>query len=193
MGGSSGGASILDLHTGALSMATNFVNIYKLIESKPQKEEVFSEKDFEVYRTVKNKIRETIAIHFGISSAQLYLTDPTFFSRLTEKSAQTKHDEYWHKHVDKHTYKSFHFTSLLYLSTYGEDFSGGRFLFTDETSNNTIIIEPKLGRLSAFTSGSENEHFVERVTSGTRFAITVSFTCDPKFAIKDPQIVRHKN
>lgn len=42
------------------------------------------------------------------------------------------------------------------------------------------------GRVSAFTSGAENPHYVERVSSGRRYALTVSFTCDPKFAIKDP-------
>lgn len=33
-GGSSGGASILDLHSGALSQGENFVNIYKIEEAK---------------------------------------------------------------------------------------------------------------------------------------------------------------
>lgn len=189
LGGSSGGASILDLHSGALSMDTNFVNVYKLIESKTN-ENIFTEKDFEVYKNVKNKIRETIAIHFGISSKHLYLTHPTFFSRITSESAKTVHDEYWHKHVDKQTYKSFHYTSLLYLSTFGLDFRGGRFVFVDKALNRSIAIEPKTGRLSAFTSGSENEHFVEKVSEGVRYAITVSFTCDPKFAINDPNLMK---
>ena len=52
LGGSSGGASILDLHTGALSMATNFVNIYELMERTQRKEEdlkeLFTEKDLKV-------------------------------------------------------------------------------------------------------------------------------------------------
>lgn len=39
-----------------------------------------------------------------------------------------------------------------------------------------------------FTSGAENPHFVERVTSGTRYALTVSFTCDQNEAISDPNI-----
>ena len=45
-----------------------------------------------------------------------------------------------------------------------------------------------MGRLSFFTSGSENPHFVERVESGTRFAITVSFTCNKKHKIDDPSL-----
>lgn len=46
LGGSSGGASILDLHSGALSLGQNFVNIYKINRSK----NVFQESDFNVYR-----------------------------------------------------------------------------------------------------------------------------------------------
>jgi hypothetical protein len=42
------------------------------------------------------------------------------------------------------------------------------------------------GRVSMFTSGSENRHMVERVTSGERYALTVSFTCDTASAISDP-------
>ena len=46
------------------------------------------------------------------------------------------------------------------------------------------------GRLSAFTSGAENVHYVERVSSGTRYAITISFTCNPSYAISDPSLKR---
>lgn len=58
-----------------------------------------------------------------------------------------------------------------------------------------LVLIPNLfpcyaGRVSAFTSGSENLHYVERVTGGTRYAITVSFTCDPKHAIEDPKLQR---
>lgn len=46
LGGSSGGASILDLHSGALSLGQKFVNIYKTDRSK----NVFQESDFNIYR-----------------------------------------------------------------------------------------------------------------------------------------------
>ena len=39
--------------------------------------------------------------------------------------------KYWHVHIDKETYESFHFTSLLYLTDYGIDFKGGSFVFVD--------------------------------------------------------------
>lgn len=39
-----------------------------------------------------------------------------------------------------------------------------------------------------FTSGAENLHYVEKVTQGTRFALTIAFTCDEKHAIPDPLV-----
>ncbi|CAH0390548.1 unnamed protein product [Bemisia tabaci] len=180
-GESDGGASILDFHSGALSKGKKFVNIYSLIKAS----ELFHEEDITTYRSVRRKIQNLLASAFNISESALYLTHPTFFSFLTNKDAATVHDEYWHTHVDKETYKSFHYTSLLYLNNYGKDFTGGRFIF-DELANYSTILEPKKARLSGFTSGWENPHHVERVTGGSRYAATISFTCNPKNAIKDP-------
>lgn len=184
MGESYGGASILDLHSGALSKGDKFIDVYEVIRRSGR--EVFTAKDFKIYRQVKNKIHGAIAREFGIPVDKLYLTSPTFFSKMTSRPAQTIHDEYWQVHVDKETYGSFHYTSLLYLADYGRDFHGGRFVFLGPERN--ITVEPKLGRVSFFTSGSENPHYVERVSSGIRYAITVSFTCDPGKAIDDPNI-----
>lgn len=46
-----------------------------------------------------------------------------------------------------------------------------------------------LGRLSIFTSGSENLHRVRRLTSGTRYALTVAFTCDSDKGVPDHDIM----
>ncbi|KAM4525054.1 2-oxoglutarate and iron-dependent oxygenase domain-containing protein 3-like isoform 3-T3 [Odontesthes bonariensis] len=165
LAGSEGGASILDLHSGALSMGKQFVNIY---------------------RDVRERIQAVVAEMFGLDPTLMYLTKPTFFSRINSTAAKTQHDEYWHPHIDKVTYGSFDYTSLLYLSDYGSDFTGGRFVFMDENGNRTV--EPRAGRVSFFSSGSENLHRVEKVTWGTRYAITVSFTCDPAHAIADPTL-----
>lgn len=184
LAGSEGGASILDLHSGALSMGKQFVNIYRFFGE--QIGEVFTQEDFQLYRDVRRRIQETIAQTFGLDSELLFLTKPTFFSRINCTEAKTQHDEYWHPHVDKVTYGSFDYTSLLYLSDYGSDFTGGRFIFMDTDGNKTV--EPRAGRLSFFSSGSENLHRVEKVSSGTRFAITVSFTCDSAHSIADPSL-----
>ncbi|KAF7249076.1 2-oxoglutarate and iron-dependent oxygenase domain-containing protein 3 [Varanus komodoensis] len=146
--------------------------------------DTFTKEDFQLYRDVRQRIQQKIALAFGISSSSMYLTKPTFFSRINNSEAKTTHDEYWHPHIDKVTYGSFDYTSLLYLSEYTEDFGGGRFVFMDEGANRTV--EPRPGRVSFFTSGSENLHHVEKVHWGTRYAITISFTCNPDHAIGDP-------
>ncbi|XP_019321363.2 2-oxoglutarate and iron-dependent oxygenase domain-containing protein 3 isoform X1 [Panthera pardus] len=99
LGGSDGGASILDLHSGALSVGKHFVNLYRYFGDKIQT--VFSEEDFQLYRDVRQKVQLTIAQAFGISASSLHLTKPTFFSRINSTQARTAHDEYWHVHVDK--------------------------------------------------------------------------------------------
>ncbi|CAO1318851.1 unnamed protein product [Diamesa serratosioi] len=175
-------AAIFDLTSGALSKGENFINIYKVKEAQHiQKLEGFT-----AYKLVKAKILHAISQQFRIDPQTLYLTQPTFFSKMTNITAKSVHDEYWHEHVDKDTYESFHYTSLVYLTNFSKDFTGGRFIFidTDDKGNNkTVVVEPKAGRVLGFTSGYENIHFVEKVTSGIRYALTVSFTCDRNLAI----------
>ncbi|XP_074032949.1 2-oxoglutarate and iron-dependent oxygenase domain-containing protein 3 [Leptinotarsa decemlineata] len=186
LGGSSGGATILDLHSGALSLEDKFVNFYE--QNKDSK--ILTASDMAVYQFVRAKIQSAIADSFAIDSNSIHLTYPTFFSRLSNADPKSRNDEYWHEHIDKRTYESFHYTSLLYLNDYGRDFKGGRFVFTDDISKPTknTTVEPRKGRVLMFTSGSENPHFVERVSEGLRYAITVSFTCDISKAIQDPKL-----
>lgn len=179
-GGGAGGASILDLHSGALSHGEQFINLYK---THP---DLFTPREFKIYSIVKDKVKAAVAEHFNLDNDKLFLSHPTFFSELTAVPPATPHDEYWHSHVDKETYPSFHYTSLLYLADYKRDFEGGRFMFTDEHLKANRSIEPKEGRVSAFTSGVENKHFVEPVTGGTRYALTMGFTCDKSKSILDP-------
>lgn len=101
LGGSDGGASILDLHSGALSHGRNFINIYSLDNLN----RIISAADMTVYKVVKTKIQHAIAHNFGLDVDSLYLTHPTFFSQLTNLEPKTIHDEYWHPHVDKVRYR----------------------------------------------------------------------------------------
>ncbi|XP_008555884.1 2-oxoglutarate and iron-dependent oxygenase domain-containing protein 3 [Microplitis demolitor] len=187
LGGSDGGATILDLHSGALSKGKKFIDVYSL----EQAAKIFNPADFAIYKVVKTKIQHAVAHHFGVDADKIYLTKPTFFSRITNVSAKTTHDEYWHPHIDKETYEHFSYTSLLYLNDFGRDFEGGRFIFIDSNNVNSTV-EPRKGRVSMFTSGGENLHAVEPVTSGTRYALTVSFTCNPEAGITDPSLKTSK-
>ncbi|XP_039246234.1 2-oxoglutarate and iron-dependent oxygenase domain-containing protein 3 isoform X2 [Pipra filicauda] len=154
LGGSDGGASILDLHSGALSLGKHFVNLYRYFGDKIH--DIFTEEDFALYRDVRQRIQQRIAEVFGINSSSMYLTKPTFFSRMNSTEAKTTHDEYWHPHVDKVTYGSFDYTSLLYLSDYTQDFGGGRFVFLDADSNKTV--EPRAGSRNSLLKAEEMQH-----------------------------------
>eukprot|EP00040_Diaphanoeca_grandis_P029123 m.169680 g.169680 ORF g.169680 m.169680 type:complete len:334 (-) comp31581_c0_seq2:374-1375(-) len=183
LGGGSGGPTILDLHSGALSLGDNFIDVYQMAASTPS--ELYDASDFAVYNTLKDSIKQAIMDTEGFDiTAPLYLTKPTFFSKITNKPAKSEHDEYWHSHVDKITYSTFDYTCLLYLTTYGQDFMGGEFVFTDKTSH--TVVQPRKGRLSCFSSGSENPHHITKVVSGERLAITVAFSCNSKSAIVSP-------
>ena len=63
----------------------------------------FPKSEYSTYfsRAVKENVKKAIADHFGLDSSSLYLTHPTFFSRIDANPARTMHDEYWHVHVDK--------------------------------------------------------------------------------------------
>ena len=56
----------------------------------------------------------------------------------------------------------------------GADFDGGQLVFHDPDADRVILPQP--GLLVAFTSGATNLHAVERVTHGSRFALTMWFT-----------------
>ena len=60
------------------------------------------------------------------------------------------------------------------LSAAAADFRGGRLVFHDPDYDR--LIHPQPGMLVAFTSGAANLHAVERVTHGTRLALTMWFT-----------------
>jgi hypothetical protein len=52
------------------------------------------------------------------------------------------------------------------------------FYSSDDSGEVEQVIEPVAGRVVIFSSGPENPHRVERVTSGTRLVLAFWFTCD---------------
>ncbi len=53
-GGSHGGASVLDLHTGAMSKGVHFVNLYKMESA----EKLFKAHELQVYKYARHHIRD---------------------------------------------------------------------------------------------------------------------------------------
>ena len=76
-------------------------------------------------------------------------------------------------HVDKANQPEYDVSALLYLTTAGQDFSGGLFAFNDIDCDR--LIRPAAGRLLAFPSGFNNLHQVRPVRRGERFVLSMWF------------------
>ncbi len=101
------------------------------------------------------------------------------------------------------------------MSTENTNFTGGSFVFRDEKHEEvTTTVEPKLGMILMLLSNlitqvvchaspqamniriaccrSTNVEvlglLIIKVINGTRYALTLGFTCDPKKKISDPQL-----
>eukprot|EP00439_Symbiodinium_sp_Y106_P036350 s466_g4.t1 len=183
-GGGSGPPSVLDLHAETLSYKDKFVNLTMFMEFKSLK---FTQKQVEAYRSVRQALREQLSRLFGVPLEGLQ-HDMTFFSHINaSKTAQTVHDQYWHSHIDTEQYGTFAYTVLLYLNTEAQDFDGGEFIFEESKGEGFRVpaaaVEPRAGRIVAFSSDAENPHKVLAVSRGVRMALTAAFTCSQEQAM----------
>ena len=64
------------------------------------------------------------------------------------------------------------FSALVYLSEYGEDFTGGELVFPQHELRH----QPKIGDLVFFRGDLEHTHKVRHVLSGERYAIVMFFS-----------------
>lgn len=128
---------------------------------------------------IQPKIIENIAQRFEIAHNSLYLTTPTCFAKITNST--NEYSEAMQRHrFDKETNKHVQFSVYIFLARFKKDFEGGRFIFTDveNKKRKNVIIDPKVGRVVVYSSGSENTHLIENVLSGHLSFLTLSFTCD---------------
>lgn len=117
----------------------------------------------------------------------LYFTAPTFITRAIGNESWVPaeiHDEYWHPHVDKDNTQHYDYSGLVYLSDYEDEFMGGLFAFLDKKKH-VQVFEPARGRLMMFTAGKENLHQVRKVLSGTRYVMSMWFSCDERKQFKN--------
>jgi len=198
-GGGDGGPTIFDLATGALTFKDKFISLYEVLRELKKTngngyQPMWNVHEHELLVSTVNKVHSLVAKMFKVEMDEVYLAKPLFFSHIqANKEPKRMNDEYWHKHIDRIAYGSFDYTALIYLSDYDVDFEGGRFIFSNDGhvdegnedddngilkgTEDALVLEPIKGRMNAFTSGSENVHWVEKVTKGERYAITISFTC----------------
>ncbi|GLE11351.1 hypothetical protein PINS_up023731 [Pythium insidiosum] len=173
-----GGPTIMDINTGFVKDNNGLVNIYQSRRDAPPIPR-FTAEQFDLYRRTIEKIRLALVQEFGLK--HLYFTAPTFITRIVGNASWEPaeiHDEYWHPHVDKDNTQHYDYSGLLYLSDYADEFTGGLFAFIDKTSEQ--VVEPARGRLMMFTSGKENLHQVRKVLTGTRYVMSMWFTCDER-------------
>lgn len=178
-----GGPTILDINTGYIRDSNGLVNLFM------DANRVFTTEDFTHYGNIIRKLKNQVENAFGVSS--LYFTAPTFITQLKGNSSwepREVHDEYWHPHCDQVNTPHYHYSGLLYLSTYNVDFTGGRLVFLKNKHNYgesvtesdiALVVEPKVGRLAIFSSGEEHYHYVEKVLTGDRLVLSFWFTCNP--------------
>lgn len=174
-GAGSGPPSVVDLHQGSISYKDKFVELEALMNFKYLE---FTRAQVDAYVNARTSMRSLVSRHYGVPEESL-LWDLSFFSHINaSKTVETLHDEYWHTHVDTAQYGTFEYTVMLYLNTKHSDFEGGSFVFEGAGADRTDLgVEPRAGRVVAFTSDSEHPHRVEHVTKGIRMALTTSFTC----------------
>lgn len=171
-----GGPTILDINTGYIRDTAGLENLFQ------KENDIYTSADFSNYAAIISRLKSVVEKTFGLE--ELYFTAPTFITRLngmTGWEPEGIHDEYWHPHADMNNTAHYQYSGLLYMSDYNKDFTKGRLMFLSSTDEMTEeeVVEPARGRVAIFTSGQENVHYVERLTSGQRFVLAFWFTCDP--------------
>lgn len=176
-GQSAGGASIIDI--------TSKTVIDKGI-LRYERDDFFSDNDIKIILNLKTKIIKHLSEKFGIK--KFYTTKPIFFSKLNNQEPILPHDIYWNRHTDKNIFKSTQFIAHVQLSTYLLEFKGGRFNFINTDNYTMTSIQPKLGRILFYTSGGENEYYIERVEYGESLSLTIPFTCNSQLEVHDQDL-----
>ncbi|XP_023332367.1 2-oxoglutarate and iron-dependent oxygenase domain-containing protein 3 [Eurytemora carolleeae] len=127
---------------------------------------------------VRNLLQDKVHETFGVN--HVYPTQPLGLTLITGEVSSI---EYWRPHVDILTYEDtlIHYSAVLYLSSSGQDFTGGSFNRIDYTGGPYQISGYSSEGPLLFTAGEENEHYIEPVLSGARIALAFFFTCDPDY------------
>jgi predicted 2-oxoglutarate/Fe(II)-dependent dioxygenase YbiX len=83
-----------------------------------------------------------------------------------------------------------HTAHLFLHDADGGDFEGGKFFFTPTWgSERQTIVEPRAGRVVAFSAGAENIHGVTKLTNGTRCTLSVWLTDDENKAMSKDDLL----
>ena len=122
------------------------------------------------------RLRRAVAHEYGLPLSSVW-TETAFVNRVYYAAQPLQ----FSVHADESSNKNFHYSAVLHLSSKGDGFEGGDFVFTDpavweaDGGRSLQRLSPLKGRAMIFSSGWENVHYVDRVTSGLRFALPAFF------------------
>lgn len=85
-------------------------------------------------------------------------------------------------HCDEALAPHFHFSTIIWLSAHGKDFSGGELTLLHNRSWPWLVVEPAVGRAAFFSSGWENVHGIKPLERGERWALSVPLSVDDGLA-----------
>jgi len=198
-GGGSGPVSIIELHSSTVSYGSEFLSLQKLAESHKETAEklakIYTEKNLKYYHHVRIKVKKAIAEKFNIQENKLLLSSPSFFTRTTAAEPVNPIDNYFNRHSDTNQFPEFSYSAWVYLNTFNDEFTGGELVFDsfdEEYGTGALLyeqaVEPKAGRLLIFSSGTENPHHDDIVTTGVKLTFTLGFTCDRNAALTDANL-----
>ena len=156
------------------------------------------------------RVRRTMAHEYGLplkTILPLQAYARKYVAGSTQQGGGGGEGDYVTLHTDEATHSGYHYSCVIYLSTQGEDFQGGDFVFNDpmdedgDSSTDEDVdydelgmsleeqirrhgrkftpFHPKRGAAVIFSSGWENMHEVNKITSGTRYAVPCFFTTCP--------------
>uniref|UniRef100_A0A7S2EIC4 Fe2OG dioxygenase domain-containing protein n=1 Tax=Trieres chinensis TaxID=1514140 RepID=A0A7S2EIC4_TRICV len=161
------------------------------------------------------RVRRTIAHEYGLPLSTilpLQAYSRKYVAGTTQQGGGGGEGDFVTLHTDESTHDGYHYSCVLYLSTQGQDFEGGDFVFNDpapKTSDGSASTDdyeeeeeeyldyqslaeqirragrkltpfhPTRGAAVIFSSGWENMHEVEKITSGVRYCVPCFFTTCP--------------
>ena len=135
------------------------------------------------------RMRRALSCEYGVPLCSLRVSS-CFISKFT---ADADHTSYGKLHADEGSVDRSHFSAVLHLQSQGSGFEGGELVFSDPLpgshgSRELTRLTPVQGRLHMFSSGWENLHYVDRITSGVRFALPVFFEHTPDYDVEQRAI-----
>jgi len=107
------------------------------------------------------RVRRTIAYEYGLPLSTilpLQAYSRKYVAGTTQKGGGGGEGDFVTLHTDEATHSGYHYSSVLYLSTQGEDFEGGSFIFNDPDPDEDQIVDETVGT-------EEEEEDLERVAA----------------------------